>query len=248
MFDWFDASILALTAFFTATISGAMGFLGGTILLSVMAQVVSVQVLVPLHGAVQFWSNGSRVLFLLKHVNWKIFFQYSIGLVIGSFLAFKYLVSIDEGIYNLVLGIFIITVTLMPKPKKGIRFKGKWFTVGFVSSFMGLFMGAVGTFVGAMFLSEPFEKRVLVATQAMCQTLLHFSKIIVFTFIGFKLLDWWPLLALMIMTTTLGSMVGVRILEKVPQELFIKILKTLVVLLALKLVYNGVMNLFQLVG
>jgi uncharacterized membrane protein YfcA len=78
-----------------------------------------------------------------------------------------------------------------------------------------------------------------VATQAVCQTLTHLSKIIVFTYIGFQFFDWWMVLLFMLAATIAGSFVGVKILEKIPQAAFIKILKGIVVILAARLIYKG---------
>lgn len=217
-----------------------MGFLGGTILLAAMAQVIASNALIPLHGTVQLWSNGSRVMFLWRSVKLSIFLRYSTGTIIGSVLASRYLLRFDESIYSLSLGIFILLVTLVPKPKKGIRFPGKWFLVGFMASFIGLFFGAVGTFVGAMFLSEPLEKKEMVATQAACQAILHLAKIIIFTGLGFSLFEWWQFLVLILAATIVGTYWGTKILDKIPQELFLKIFKTLLILLACRLVLVGI--------
>jgi uncharacterized membrane protein YfcA len=231
---------LAGVSFFTSTVSATLGFLGGTMLLTAMAQVLPLSALIPVHGAVQFFSNASRVYFLLKYVNKKILIAYGISSVLGVLMASRFLFQMQDGVYSLVLGCFILFVTLIPKPKKGILFPGKWWVVGFIASWIGLFMGAVGTFVGAMFLSEPMEKKELVATQAACQSILHILKVIVFLYLGFQIFDWLGLIVIMLITTVLGSFVGTKILDKVPQKYFMVFFKSLVILLSLKLVFDGV--------
>src|SRR5688572_22785237 len=80
-----------------------------------------------------------------------------------------------------------------------------------------------------------FGKKEMVASQAACQVVLHFLKVVVFVYLGFQLSEWWGLLALLIVMTILGSFVGTRILEKIPQSFFLKFFKTIVIILSFKL-------------
>lgn len=243
--------ILIFTSFVTAIVSASIGFLGGTILLSVMAQFLAPTVLIPVHGLVQLWSNSTRAAFLTKSINWRIVSFYGAGTVFGSLLASQYVLKIPEHYYSLGLGIIILILTLTPKEnwsrffykKKSHSFLDKWLFVGFFTSFLGLFIGAIGVLVGAVFLTEDkLDKKMMVATQAACQCLVHFAKVVVFIYLGFQLGPWMGLLFLLIFTTLAGSYVGTRLLDKIPQALFLKIFKALIVLLSLRLVWLGIQH------
>lgn len=56
-----QTAILIVVAFLTSALSGVVGMGGGMLLLSVMAACFPPAVLIPLHGAVQFVSNGVRM-------------------------------------------------------------------------------------------------------------------------------------------------------------------------------------------
>ena len=242
--------ILMATSFVTAVVSASIGFLGGTILLSVMAQFLSPMVLIPVHGLVQLWSNATRAAFLTQNIQWRIVSLYGFGTLAGALLASQYVLKIPESYYNIGLGVLILVLTLSPKEfwskpfqnqnSKWLRYFDKWWLTGFVSSFLGLFIGAVGVLVGAVFMTEKnLDKKMMVASQAACQTLVHFAKVVVFVYLGFQVGPWMGLLFGLILTTLAGSYVGTRILDRIPQALFLKIFKGLIVILSLRLVFLG---------
>jgi uncharacterized protein len=242
--------ILMVTSFITAIVSASIGFLGGTILLVVMAQFLPPAVLIPVHGLVQLWSNSTRAVFLTKSIDWRIVGYFGVGTILGSLFASQYVLEVPEAAYNIGLGFIILLLTLTPKEywsnifkistSGKFKFLDKWLFTGFVSSFMGLFVGAIGVLVGAVVMTEKsLEKKMMVATQAACQSILHFFKVVIFIYLGFELGPWLGLLSGLIFTTLAGSYVGTRILDKIPQALFLKIFKALIVILALRLILVG---------
>jgi len=234
--------IIWFAAFVTAVVSATIGMLGGTLLITVLAQFLKLEVLIPIHGIVQFTSNSSRAWFLRQSIQWAITAEMVVGVVIGSIIASFYVVRLDESVYNIALGVFILTITLAPKFKAPLKFRGKWGLLGFVASFMGLFFGAVGTLLGAVFLAERLEKKVMVATQAICQVAVHFAKVVVFMTLGFAIQPWLLLLAGTFLMTFIGSWAGTRVLDKIPEVMFRRLVTVVIVLLAVRLIYSGVMG------
>ncbi len=230
---------LSLAALVTSIISASSGFMGGTILLTGMAQIMPVATAIPLHGVVQLWANSSRAVLLLKHIEKRVFAQFGIGALVGAFAAAHVVASVPPGLYSLILGVFVLVMVFLPKPKNKVSFPAKWVIVGFVTAFMGVFVGAVGTFLGVMFLREDFSKEQIVGTQAVCQTLVHALKIIVFVSNGFLYGPWTLLLVCMLTATILGSYVGVQLLKRIPQAAFLKIFRWILLALALRLVWQG---------
>lgn len=226
-------------AFFTAVVSATVGMLGGTLLLAVMAQYLKMEVLIPIHGLIQFTSNASRAWFVRDFINWKISRDCIFGIVLGSIAGSYYVVRINESVYDIFLGVFILVITFLPKFKAPVHFKGKWTVVGFLSSFAGLFVGAVGVFVGAVFLAEKLPKKNMIATQAVCQLTLHLFKVFVFMSLGFVIWPWLTLLLGTLILTSVGSWVGTRILDKIPEAIFRKSLTAVIVILALRLITKG---------
>lgn len=232
------------TAFVTAIVSAVVGMIGGTLLLATMAQFLRMEVLIPVHGIIQLSSNTTRAWFLRSAIDWKITAENIVGIIIGSMLGYMFVIKVPEHIYNILLGVFILGITFVPKIQAPMKFSGRWAVTGFIASSIGLYVGAVGIFVGSVFIAEKLPKKVMISTQAACQAALHFAKVIVFMGLGFVLKEWWLLLIGGIIMTYMGSWVGTKILDKIPEKIFRKILIVLITVLAGRLVYLGVRHMF----
>ena len=232
--------IIYFAAFTTSIVSAVAGFMGGAMLLAVMAQFLKLEVLIPLHAIIQLGSNMSRGWFLRPYINWQITKNSIIGTILGGIAGYFYMVPIPQNAANLVLGTFILLITIAPKFKANFHFPGKWILIGFLACSLGLLVGAIGALVGSLLLSENLEKKAMVSTQATLQTVIHFAKLSVFISLGFVIWPWILLLSGAIICTYLGTFVGTKILDFIPQKLFTQIMVTLVVFLSGKLIYTGI--------
>lgn len=231
--------ILWILSFFTAMVSGSLGFVGGTILLVGMAQFIPAFVLIPLHGLIQLFSNVTRSSFLVQDLHKPILLHYIIGIIGGSIVGSFFILSTSDRFLNLIIGVFAIISVSIPRKASYFQFPGKWTLIGFVTSSLGLFVGAVGVIVGSMFLTENLNKKQIISTQAVCQAIAHFFKLVVYFSLGFALGPWLVLVLGMLVATLFGSYVGVKILDKIPGPLFLKIFRVLVLILGLRLIWIG---------
>ena len=235
--------IIYIAAFFTSIVSAAMGFVGGTMLLAIMAQFFKLELLIPLHGIIQLSSNGVRAWFLRKYINWQIGREAIIGSILGAAVGCFYMVPISENWSSIIIGAFILIVTLTPKSPIHFNIPKKWMIVGFIGCSVGLLIGAVGTFIGSLLLSENLEKREMVSTQAILQSVIHMAKVFVFSLLGFVLSEWVLLIAGAVICAYAGTFVGTKVLDLIPQKLFHNIMTSVVLILSSKLLYTGVMGL-----
>ena len=205
-----------------------------------MAQFFKMELLIPLHGIIQFTSNILRAFTLRKNINWKIGKEAIIGALIGASVSFFYLQPLPENLFNLIIGSFIIFITCVPKFRANFYFRGKWLSLGFLSCSLGLFIGAIGTLIGSVLLSEKLEKKEMISTQAALQSVIHFLKVIVFFILGFSLAPWLLLIIGAMLFVYLGTMAGTKILDKIPQKTFRIIATTIVLILAVRLIAVGI--------
>ena len=85
------------------------------------------------------------------------------------------------------------------------------------------------------------DKNGLVATHAGCMTLQHAFKAAVFGFIGFYYPPWLVLIAAMIGSGFIGTVLGRRALGRIPEQTFRKAFKLVLTLLALRLLGTAVL-------
>ena len=65
-------------------LTAAVGIGGGTVLLAVMAQVLPIKAIVPIHGVVQFGSNFGRAAIMMRQLSKPVVLWFLAGSVVGA--------------------------------------------------------------------------------------------------------------------------------------------------------------------
>jgi len=228
------AALVAIS-FFTSALTAAFGIGGGVAMLGALAGSVPPAMVVAVHGVVQFGSNIGRAVLQRAHILWRPTALFTAGSVIGAGLGAAVFTALPEKLLLALLGVFILLMTWVPKPRIPGLATGGVFVGGVIATFVTMFVGATGPFVQALFLPMGLEKRVLIATHAACNVIQHGLKALAFGWLGFNFADWMPLLIAMIASGFLGTWLGTILLERLPEALFKTILKWLLTVLALDL-------------
>ena len=232
--------ILLLSAYITSTLSGVIGMGGGILLLTIMAYFFKPIDLIPIHGIIQFCSNISRAYFNRIHLLYgRVILLFGAGALVGAAVGSQFIVELDPVVFRWVLAIFILVMTWKPKLKGVGPFKGEFFILGVVTSFLSLFVGATGPLKAPFFLNKGFKKEEIVASKAGCQTLVHGFKLVTYFFLGFTLGDRWPLVSGMVVAVFAGSATGKLLLGRLPEKTFMWVFKGLITVLALRMIYQN---------
>jgi uncharacterized protein len=102
-----------------------------------------------------------------------------------------------------------------------------------------MFVGSTGPLVAAFLVPDPLTRHQVVATQGALMTIQHALKVIAFTALGFALIEWIPLLALMVGLGFVGTYAGRRLLDRVDESRFQLAFKLIMTALALKILGDG---------
>ncbi len=221
----------------TSALTAAAGIGGGLVLLSVMASFLPPIVVIPTHGVVQLGSNAGRAALLREHIDRRILLPFALGSVLGIVLGAKLFVALPTPILQVVLGLFILACVWLPKLKAARIADRAFSVVGIVGSFCTMFVGATGPFVASFITPERLPRHAVVATHAACMTVQHTLKVIAFGFLGFAFLPWVPVLAAMIGAGFVGTLLGKRLLDRLPHDIFARVFKIILSVLALRLLY-----------
>jgi uncharacterized membrane protein YfcA len=228
---------LVALSLFTSALTAAAGIGGGLVLLSVMASFLPPIIVIPTHGVVQLGSNAGRAVLLRQHIDRGILLPFVLGSVLGIVLGAKLFVALPTPVLEVILGLFILASVWLPKLKASQIANRGFVLVGVVGSFVTMFVGATGPFVASFITPERLERHAVVATHATCMTVQHTLKVAAFGFLGFAFLPWVPLLAAMIAAGFLGTMLGRRLLDRLPHHIFARAFKIILTVLALRLLY-----------
>ena len=229
---------MAATA--TSALSAVIGMAGGIILLAIMLLFLPVELVIPIHAAVQLISNGTRVLFFIRHVDWRVWALFSIPAVVGILLGRQLFTALDPDHLGYVIAVFILITTYLPKPKgDGAWPRWPFLIAGAVAGTLGMIVGAIGPIIAPFFLHTKILKEEMIATKAVCQATIHVLKLIAFGTLGFSFGEQGTLIVSLGACVIIGTYLGKRILKHVPEHLFIILVKIALTAIAVKLLLFG---------
>jgi uncharacterized membrane protein YfcA len=242
-----ELAILAGTALATAMLSAIVGMAGGITLLAVMLLFLPPLVVIPLHGAVQLVSNSSRTLIQRKHLRWDVIWRYGVLLLPMGFAGLALAQRIPPDAAKALIGAFVLFATWAP----GLMLLGthpqdanprrRFFVLGGVVGVVNMTVGATGPLIAPFFLNMGLTRFQLIGTKAACQALGHMAKILVFGIAGFAFGEWSVVLAILAACVVAGTWLGSQLLEYVNETWFVRLYKTVLTVIALRLVITAVL-------
>lgn len=228
--------LLVALSFFTSFLTAAIGIGGGSILLAVMAQVVPVNAIIPVHGIVQLGSNVGRAAVLHNAVDRGLLGWFVAGSLVGALIGGRIVVTMPVDALRLTLGAFILYSAWGPR-LRGLGGSNRTLAAGgLLTTTLTMFVGATGPFILSMLRAFRLPPVVLVATMSACVAAQHLLKVLVFGLLGFAFGPYVPLIVLMVGLGFIGTLAGRHILLRVDPEKFALVLNIVLTLLAIRLI------------
>ena len=229
------ALLLLGVSFLTSALTAAFGIGGGVAMLGALSAAIPPATIVAVHGIVQLGSNLGRAILQRQHAVWRLIGMFTLGSVAGVALGAWLVVALPVKVLLAALGLFILWMVWLPKPRiPGLERTGMLIG-GFISSVLTMFVGATGPFIQSMLVAYGLDKKGIVATQAVAMAIQHLLKVIAFGIVGFAFGDFLPLVIGMIAIGFLGTMLGTVLLDRLPEVWFRIAIKVLLTLIALDL-------------
>ena len=233
----FTFYFLIFESMVTSFITSAFGIGGGAVLIGLLAIKLPPFALLPIHGIVQIGSNFGRTMIFLKDIKKDVIIPFSLGTILGSFLGGTFFVQIEPWLLQLIVAVFILWSVFGKIPAVG----ASHITLGGVfSGFCTMFFGASGTLVAGMVKTMKLEPVNHLATHSALMTIQHSAKAVIFGFVGFVYAEYFFLIAGMIISGFIGTIIGKKTLIKFGKKYFKLVLNTILTLIALNLVWNSI--------
>ena len=233
---WTVAGAIVAASFVTSFITVAFGIGGGAVLLAILASLVPPAALIPVHGVVQLGSNAGRAAIMLPHRDRSVLLPFTLGAVVGVAIGGSVAVQLSSEVIQIGVGMFILW-TVVATPPGFVRRSAA--VAGAFTSFLTMFFGGTGAFVAAYLKTHNLPRMAHVATHASLMTVQHLLKTVAFGFLGFAFGEWLPLIAAMIVSGFLGTVVGKQVLAKIDEKKFKLALNAILVVLSLRLIWAG---------
>jgi uncharacterized protein len=236
-------ALVAATSFF----SGIFGVAGGMILMGGLVYLLPVSQAMLVHGLAQVVSNGSRVVQWRAFIDMRIVWRFLAGAAVSvAILAVVRFVP-SKTLVLFLLGSSILVMLALPKdwaPK--ITNPVVAVVCGVLAAGLMLTAGVSGTFVDQFFLRTSLDRRIVVATKATMQTVLHAVKIVYFGMFAAYEVDEPLMIALVCVPAiaAVGSALGGKVLERMTDRQFYWWIQRIVFCLAVYYVADALRRTF----
>jgi len=249
-----EVALLGGAALLTSILSAVVGMAGGITLLAVMLLFLPPLVAIPLHGLIQLASNSSRAVIQREHLRWGIIGRFGVLLLPMGFVGLALARRVPPNELKALIGLFVLVATWRPawllfgSHPEATDPNRRFFLLGGVAGALNVTIGATGPLIAPFFLNLGLTRFSLIGTKAACQSLGHLAKTAIFGAVGFVFLDYLPLLASMIPLVIVGTWIGSRVLDRVNEQLFVRLYRTVLTLIALRLVIDALWDPIRSLG
>jgi uncharacterized membrane protein YfcA len=178
-----SVSLVAVGAaiFLGSFVSGVFNMAGGMILLGVLLVFFDVSTSMILFSLLSTAGNFWRVATWWRHINWTIWFQYTLGAFVALFaLGFIAFLPSKAMVY-LLLGLLPWLIELMPRHwHPNIQWRGVPIFTGVTTTAIQLMAGNGGMFMDIFFQKSGIGRHQTIATKSFCQTVGNLMRIFYF--------------------------------------------------------------------
>jgi uncharacterized membrane protein YfcA len=236
---WITFAGLMLASLVTCFIGVFTGSAGGIVLLGLMATAMPPLALIPVHTVVMLGSGATRTMIMWRHVMRPAVLPFIVGSLVGAALGARVFVALTTVWLEFILGTFILLVTWMPKLGRFGGERGRFGVLGFMTTFVGVFVSATGTLLAPFVAASTPDRRVHVATMGALMMIAHLAKIAAFGFIGFAIGRYVPLMVAMVAAGAVGNWIGEAALLRTKEQHFRLVLQAVLTLLGLRLLWTA---------
>ena len=235
-----DSTFVILVAgSFVASVFGAAFAAGGAlIILAITTTVLPVQAIVPMHSTLLIGSTITRTFMFREHIDWKIAAPFLLGSLVGSLLGARIYIELPEAIIATAISILMIVALWLPGVSWRPQLKHPWVVVGFLHTFISTLF-AYGAVLHSVILHTSLGRQQIVATMAGALLGMSIFKIAGYAWFGFDYSPYYAVIASSLAVSLIGTALGKKLGEYLPEEKFRLVFRVLVTVTALRLLYTG---------
>lgn len=227
-----------------AEIIGTMaGFGSSTIFLPLALLFVDFKTAIILVSIFHLFGNLSRIIFFREGFDRRAILQFGVPSVLLSLLGAFLIGVLPHPVLKLILGIFLITTSASFLIKPGLKLPantGTFIVGGSTTGFITALVGTGGALRATLLQGFNIEKVKYIATAATIALATDVSRIPVYISQGFLTQQYYLYLPLLFVIALAGSFIGRKIVKKIDQEKFRKMVLVAIILVSIKFIMDGV--------
>jgi len=234
--------VLAVVALAASTLAAVTGFGGAAVLLPVLVVAFGVREAVPILTVAQLIGNGSRVWFNRRELHGRVVAWFALGAVPLALLGGYLFAKAPLHALTRLLGAFLLLVVFWrhahagrPQPFPTATFAG----IGAGASFLSALLGSVGPIMAPFFLAYGLVKGAYIGTEALSTVVMHITKLFAYHETG-VLTRFGTLIGLALGPIMVGgSFLGKKIVDRLPERVFVAIIEGVLVVAGLLFLVRG---------
>lgn len=231
----------ALTAFVAGIIAAISGFGIGSLLTPLLSTAYGTKIAVALVAVPHVAATALRFFILRKSIDWHVFLRFGLASAIGGLIGAAISISVTASWLSVVLGILLIIAGSFGFLKSQPRFRGPALLGGVLSGIFGGLVGNQGGIRAAALMNFNLKKETLVAVSTASALLVDTARLpVYFWFNGENILAEWPLLTLLSVAAILGTFAGMKLLHKINEFWFKRILSVLLIALGIFMLVKAI--------
>lgn len=234
--------LLTVAALAASTLAAVAGFGGAAILLPVLVALFGPRDAIPILTIAQLVGNGSRVVINRDAVDRRIVGWFALGgipaALIGGFL---FAAAPLDALTRLIGAFLLASVAwrhIRPRPSGALG--PRTFTViGAFFAFASALVGSIGPLMAPFFLAAGLVKSAYIGTEAAATVVMHVAKLVAYGTAALLTAATVGIGLVMAPAMIAGSLIGKRIVDRLPERAFVAIIEVVLVLAGLAFLIGG---------
>jgi hypothetical protein len=224
--------LLLVAALAASTLAAVAGFGGAAILLPVLVLVVGPRDAIPVLTIAQLVGNGSRVVLNRDAVSWRIVGWFALGGVPAALIGGFLFASAPLDALTRLIGAFLLASVawrhLRPAPS-GVLGERTFTLIGAVFAFASALVGSVGPIMAPFFLAAGLVKSAYIGTEAAATVVMHLAKLVAYGTAALLTAATVAVGLVMAPAMIAGSWIGKRIVDRLPEQIFVAVIEVVLV-------------------
>lgn len=237
-----EVALLTVAALAASTLAAVAGFGGAAILLPVLVALFGPRDAIPILTIAQLVGNGSRVVINRDAVDRRIVGWFALGgipaALVGGFL---FAAAPLDALTRLIGAFLLASVAwrhIRPRPSGALG--PRTFTViGAFFAFASALVGSIGPLMAPFFLAAGLVKSAYIGTEAAATVVMHVAKLVAYGTAALLTAATVGIGLVMAPAMIVGSLIGKRIVDRLPERVFVAIIEVVLVLAGLAFLIGG---------
>lgn len=225
-------ALLGGAALLASTLAAVAGFGGAAVLLPALVAVFGVRDAIPILTVAQLVGNGSRVWFNRRELALPVVGWFALGAVPLALAGGVVFATAPLGALQRLVGAFLLLMVVWRHVPRAPAWRPRvraFAVIGAVFSFASALVGSVGPLMAPFFLAYGLVKGAYIGTEALATVVMHVVKLAAYG--GMAVLTVRSAAAGLALGPIMifGSYVGKRIVDRLPERVFVAIIEAVLV-------------------